>query len=122
MAILNYKNKKYELPVKNISIVEAEENMHTKSSGLVETYLKQFDFLKLLFDEETLTELLGSADVNVVDLTEVTLLCNMIDSAYMEKINKQSMEEAVKIANSESVNKLIEAGKAIEKVTKANKK
>lgn len=122
MANLIYKSKKYELPAKTMAIVEAEETMHMSSQSLVETYTKQFDFLKAIFDDEKIIELLGSTDINCIDLTEVTLLCNMIDSAYMEKINKQSMEEAAKIANSDSVNKLIEAGKSIDKVMKANKK
>ena len=115
MATLTYKNKKYELPAKSIPIIEAEETMHSDSQGLVEEYLKQLDFLKVVFDDETLIELLGSVDANVIDFTEVTLLCNMIDSAYMEKIQKQQMSDLDRIANSVSVNKIIKASESVKK-------
>lgn len=119
MATLTYKSKRYELPAKTMKIVIAEEEMHNVST-MIEAYTKQFEYLQTLFDDEKIIEMLGTNDIEKVDFSEVTLVCNMVDSAYMEKINEQKMKEAEAIANSQTVTKFNETMKNYDKAQKAN--
>lgn len=118
MASFTHKSKKYELPAKTLKLVEAEDVMLTDSKTLMESYTKQFEYLKALFDDEKLVELFGTSDINEVDLTEVVVVNNLIDDAYMEKINKQKLEEMEKLTNSSAVEKAIKLGNAVDKSMK----
>lgn len=104
-----------------MKILEAEDIADSESSSLVEAYTKHFDYLKVLFDEETFIEIFGTDDINGVDMTEIVLVSNMVDSAYMQKINEQKMKEANEMANSTTVKKFNETVDNYEKVKRAKK-
>ena len=121
MTCINYNGKEYILPKRTMKVVEAEDMMRTPSNTLKEAYAKQFDYLKKVFDEKDLSSMLGSLDINEVDLAEVTLICNMVDSAYIERINKQQLDKANQLLNNKAFNKTIQFAESADKLSKVNR-
>lgn len=121
MDKITYNGKTYELPKKTMAIVQKEDAMYTKSASLAEQYMKQFEYAYAVLGEENIVEILGSSDVNEVDLSEITLLCNMIDEAYMKKINDQNIKRAEKMLGNKAVSQIISAGNAAGKIANASR-
>lgn len=116
MAKIIYNGKKYDLPKKTMAITDFEDAMRTPSATLKEAYTKQFDFLKSVLNDENIEEMLGSSDLLDVDVTEVTLLCNMIDDAYNEKIVKQQVDHANKVMSQKAIENTIKFANSAEKL------
>jgi len=122
MATLFYNGKRYDLPKKTMAIVEKEDLMHTKSASLVEAYQKQFDYIKALFSEEVINDIFGTSDLDEIDMTELTLVCNMVHSAYMQKIVEHQKKESEMMANNKALEKIISVGKSVEKMMEIKNK
>ena len=119
MATLRYNGKQYELAKNTLAIVSLEDAMHTKSASLEEAYRKQFDYVCAVLKEEDRSTIFGTKEFEEMDLNELTLICNMISDAYMEKINAQRKEASEKLANNKAVDKIISAGNSVDKLLRA---
>lgn len=122
MASFIYNGKNYELPKKTMNVVEKEDYMHTASKTLQEAYRKQFEFLQAVLNEDSIKEIFGTDDIMNIDLTEVTYVCNLINDAYLEKINKHNLEKAERISSNKSVEKLINVGNSIKNIERYQEK
>lgn len=121
MAKITINSKTYELKKKTMQIAKKIEEMFSAQS-LIEQYEKQFEFVELILKEEEIVEIFGSNNIDDIDLDELTLVCNMANDSYKEKINEQQKRSAEKLSNNRAIDKIIEAGKSLENINKLNNK
>lgn len=115
MAKIVYNSKTYELNKKTLEMAKIQEEMFNADSMVVQ-YEKQFDFLSMVFPTDAIKEMFGTDDLNEIDLDELTLVCNMVNDAYKEKIYDQQRKQAEKIAKNMAIDKIIETGKSVNSI------
>lgn len=117
MTQLKLNGSTYELAIRNMAIVKLEEEM-ARAHTLVDSYLKQWEFINSVLSEDSIVSIFGSLDLEEIncDLNYVTFVCNAIDDAYMEPITKQQMEKANKAMSNKAIEKLIQTGESISKL------
>lgn len=106
---MRFNNKNYDLPKKTLALNKKIENVnHSKSTS--EAYENMMEFVLEGLGEEKVIELLGTSDINEVDLIQLNLLCNQITMAYDETVMNEQisyMENVMKKKGMQSVMELI---------------
>ena len=106
-----YNGESHELPKKTMALndkIEAVNN--AKTTG--EAYRRMLDFVVSGLGEEKVKELIKTTDIMEVDLTELNKLADAIIIGYDQEVNQQRLEQANRVANSNAVKNLIDAGKS----------
>lgn len=108
-----FEGMSYELPVKTMALNDKIEAVNSaKTTG--EAYRKMMDFVVSALGKDKVEEMLGTTDIMKVDLTRLNILANAITIGYDEEVAKPQIERANNVANTDAVNKLIEAGKSVQ--------
>lgn len=110
MASFEFNGEYYELPKKTLAIVKKEDLLYKNNKSLEDAYKKQFDYVNTVLGAENVEKIFESTDINDIDLSLLTYICNEIDNAYMEKIYDQQRNLAEKLVNNKAVDKAIKFG------------
>lgn len=122
MAKITFNSKNYELNKKTMSIATLQQAMYD-AEKITEQYEKEYDFAKAVINDDDFLDIFGTYELNEIDLDDLTLVCNMIDDAYKEKIYEDQRKKAERLINSnnKAIEKVIEAGKSVKNITDATK-
>ena len=115
--MFKYNGEEHKLPIKTMSLndkIEAVNNAKTTK----EAYTKMMDFVVAGLGKDKVDELLGTHNVNKVDLTELNILSNAIVNGYDDKVAEKQLERADRVANSDAIDRLIQVGKSINQLDK----
>ena len=117
MNRITYEGKQYEIPPKTIEVLKAEDACNAYHATHEEAYRAKFDYLKAVLTDEQIESMLGSVDIEQVDLMEVLYIVNLIDEEYSRRTNEQAMKKARTLMNDKAIKSLIDASNAVSKVT-----
>lgn len=117
MNRITYEGKAYEIPPKTIEVLKAEDACNAYHATHEEAYRAKFDYLKTVLTDEQIESMLGSVDIEQVDLMEVLYIVNLIDEEYSRRTNEQTMKKARTLMNDKAIKSLIDASNAVSKVT-----
>lgn len=117
MSKITYEGKQYEIPKKNMEIVRAEDVCNAYHATHEEVYKAKFEYLKAVFTDEQIEQMLGSTDIESVDVMEVVYIVNLVDEEYNKRIDDTQMKKAQSIMNSKPIQDLIKAGNAVSKIS-----
>ncbi|MFT3982280.1 MAG: hypothetical protein QM697_00120 [Lachnospiraceae bacterium] len=100
----------YDLPKKTMKIVEDMDKVakvdSVKGIGIRDKFKRLFDFIHNLVGEENAKEILGSDNLDEVDLSEVTLTFKQIMEAYDKPITDYQTEKTMDKFNSLPIDKI----------------
>lgn len=89
--------RSYDLPPKTLEVVEEMEKVsnidNVKGLSIREKFQKIFDFVSGLVGVDAAKEILGSDDINKVDLSDVSLAFIKIVEAYDKPVNGYKAEQ-----------------------------
>lgn len=117
MNRITYEGKQYEIQPKTIEVLKAEDACNAFHATHEEAYRAKFDYLKTVLTDEQIESMLGSVDIEQVDLMEMLYIVNLIDEEYSRKTNEQAMKKARTLMNDKAIKSLIDASNAVSKVT-----
>lgn len=121
MASFIYDGEEIILTPKNMAIAKKQDLM-MKAQGIEESYKRQYDFALEVLGVETFNQIFKSDNINEIDLSELTLVCNEINDAYMERIYEQQRMKSEKLASNKAIDKIIQAGNSVQAIEKYSKK
>lgn len=99
-------NFKYNLPKKTRKLALLYDEI-SKQKTVDLQYQKMFEFINECFDDEKIEELLGTLDLDEIDLTEMTLLVNDIALKWEEPIVNESIDYMQRIMKKKDLQKTI---------------
>lgn len=121
MASFVYNGETIELKTKTLNIAKKQDLM-MNAITLEEEYRRQYEFALEVLGYDTFKSIFGTDNINDIDLSELTFVCNEIDDAYMEKIYEQQRNKSERIASNKAVEKLIQAGNSVKSLEKYKNK
>lgn len=102
--------RSYDLPKKTMEVVENLDEVLTVDSIKGFTVRQKFEkchkFIQNLLGKEAAEEMFGSSDITKIDLTEVTLVIQKINAAYLEPIERQQMAQSFAALNNIPIDKI----------------
>ena len=117
-----WQNKEYELTINNMEmarLIEATEN----SVSMIEAYTNEMNVVVKALGDETVETILGTADVETVDLGTLVLLYNAVIDGYEKRIvdmrNKKD-EKSFAAPSFKNISKLAEDVRIIQSVDNNN--
>lgn len=113
-----FKDKEYELAkftMKSARLIEEAE----KASEVNASYRKQYEFVKLAIGTDNVNDILGSSNLDEIDLVELVLLYNEITAGYERRIEAQREEKDAKLANSTAVKTINDVASSVKVITSA---
>ena len=118
--------KTYSLPAKTISVMEKMEDVSKVDEltglNIREKFEKCHTFLKEVLGEEKTEEILGSSDLEKMDLSDITLTINKIVDAYNKPIQDYQDEKMRKAFNGIPMEKIISMTKAAQSMANVQMK
>lgn len=111
----------YDLPKKTMKVVEDMDRVaqidSVKGIGIRDKFKKLFEFIRNLVGEENAKEILGSDNLDEVDLSEVTLAFKQIMDAYDKPIADYQAERTREKFNSLPIDKISNLAGAVDTMT-----
>lgn len=90
--------RSYDLPKKTMNVVEEMDRCakidSVKNIGIREKFNQLYKFIKSLVGDDNAKEILGSENLDEVDLSDVTLTFRKIMDAYQKPVSDYNMENA----------------------------
>ena len=118
--MFEFNNETYELPKRTMALNEKIEAVN-KAKTTKEAYTKMMDFVVMGLGKEKVSKLLGTHDINKVDLTELNILANAIIIGFDNKVANQTLNKANELANSDAITNIIAVGNSLDKIQKVKK-
>lgn len=98
-----YENREYELTTNNMKIarlIDAAE----KSSSMLDAYNNQLSVVKTALGDDTAKEILGTLNIEEVNLTTLVLVYNAVIDGYEERIIELEREKQRKAMDMPAIN------------------
>ena len=112
--------RSYDLPKKTVAVMESLDTVlkvdAQKGLTLKQKFEKLHSFTKNLLGEETTREMLGSDNLNEIDLSELTIAVRKIADAYDKPLMDYDTEKSRASLDSLPIEKIISIAKAAEKM------
>ena len=116
--------KSYDLPKKNISVMERlDKNVMidtVKNLSLRDKFSQLLNFLIEVLGEANIKEILGSTELDEMDLSEVTLTVRKIVDAYDKPIAEYNKQKNLETLNSLPISQIEKLTSLKEIVDKSN--
>lgn len=113
--------KSYKLPQKTIAVMEKLDEVvkvdSIKEMNLRSKFETLHEAIKDFLGEETAEEILGSSDLEKVDLSEITLTIRKIVDAYDKPIQDYQDEKMRKSLSGVQLEKILSLSKAAQSIT-----
>lgn len=111
--------RSYDLPPKTLNIADRLDEVlkvdSIKGLSLRQKYEKLHSFIGELVGNDNLKEMFGSDKLEEIDLSELTLIINMVVDAYDKPINDYNVQKTRDRLNSLPLDKLVSTVNAAEK-------
>lgn len=109
-------NRSYDLPKKTLEVTEQMEKVIETDKavgiGIREKFNTVFSYEKDVLGADAVKEILGSDNLDEVDLSEVTILFNKIHDAYNKPITDYKVAKSREALNCLPIEKVVELAKA----------
>lgn len=102
-----YNDVEFELPKKTMALnkkIDAVNNATTTEK----VYISMLEFVSLGLGKEKVEEILGTSDINKVDLLQLTMLYNSIIMEYENIVQKPQLERVNDLLKQLQLDKLVE--------------
>lgn len=113
-------DRSYDLPKRTLDVVERLDKAAAvdgiKGMSIREKYKKIYECLEDLLGHENMVEILGSDNLDEVDLSEVTLAFRKIVDAYNKPVNDYNNEQSFKGLAELPIDKIVSLADAAAKV------
>lgn len=119
-----YKEKSYDLPKKTINIMSKIDEVIEKDNidiDIKEKYQSILDFIGLVLDKKNIIEILGTDDLEDIDLSELAILFLEIKNSYEKPVNDYNIKVQSQVLNNEMIDKITRLSASIEGLNKASK-
>ena len=113
MDMMIYNGQEYELAPKTMKIARLQEKAEM-STTITEAYTNEFEFVKACIGESAVNEILGTCNIEAVDLNEMVLVYNEIVTAYDKEITEAKNRQDAEIFNSPVFDKISALAKDVE--------
>lgn len=113
-------DQSYELPKKTIAVMEKlDDVLKVDSTNLKvkQKFDKLHKFIKDLFGENAAKEMLGSDDLNEIDLSELTLTVKKVVDAYDKPVTDYDADKTARTLDLLPIEKIISMTKAMDKMS-----
>ena len=108
--------RSYDLPKKTLEVTEQMEKVIETDKavgiGIREKFNTVFSYEKDVLGSDAVKEILGSDNLDEVDLSEVTILFNKIHDAYNKPITDYKLSKSREALNALPIDKVVELAKA----------
>lgn len=104
-----YNGKSYELPKKTIEVAERLEycaGLDDTDMSIREKFKYFYETIEILTGKENAEEILGSENIEEVDLSEVSIVMQKIMGAYSKPITQSEIRELHDLLNEMPISKL----------------
>ena len=109
-------NRSYDLPKKTLEVTEQMEKVIETDKavgiGIREKFNTVFSYENDVLGSDAVKEILGSDNLDEVDLSEVTILFNKIHDAYNKPITDYKLSKSRESLNALPIDKVVELAKA----------
>lgn len=109
-------NRSYDLPKKTLEVTEQMEKVIETDKavgiGIREKFNTVFSYENDVLGSDAVKEILGSDNLDEVDLSEVTILFNKIHDAYNKPITDYKLSKSREALNALPIEKVVELAKA----------
>lgn len=119
MDNVTFNSRSYALPTKTLAVVQQIDELMTVEVGYEKGQIKALDCLtaEYQFIIDTLgadksAEILGSDDINEIDVSDVSIAVMKILTAYTEKVEKAKLEKQLQSLNDPKMKQAMELIKA----------
>lgn len=112
-----YNGIEFDLPKKTMALNDRIESVN-KATTTKDAYIRMFDLLIYALGDEKVVELLGSKNINDVDLIELQKIVDSILLEYDKALQENQLKYFEELANSSAVQnaiKIAEASKTVKK-------
>ena len=98
-----FENREYELATNNMKIARLIDTAE-KSSSMLDAYNNELSLVKAALGDETALELLGTLNIEDVDLTLLVLVYNAVIDGYEARIVELEREKQRKAMDMPAIN------------------
>lgn len=105
MKTMYYNGNEYELAPKTMKIARLQETTE-KSATMTEAYTNEHNFIKAVIGDAAAREILGTANLEEIDLNEMVLLYNKIVETYDREILEKERERELEAFASPAFDKI----------------
>lgn len=116
MNKITYEGKQYKIPPKGIEILRAEDACNAYHATHEEAYRAKFEYLKAVLTDEQIEQMLGSTDIEQIDLMEMLYIVNLIDEEYTRKSLEQLQKKLKTTFGTVGMKQFLEAGKTVSNI------
>lgn len=113
-------DRSYDLPKRTLEVVELLDKTANvdsiKGMSLRDKYKKIFECIETILGRESTVEIIGSENIDEVDLSEVTLTFRKIVDAYNKPLDDYNNEKSLRGLNELPIDKIIALASAASEV------
>ena len=120
MDVMIFEGREYELAKNTMKIARLIDRTE-KSASIAEAYSNELDFVKAALGEDTARELLGTLNIEEVDLTQLVLLYNAATAGYEARIETARREREASLIDTPSVRAVKDMADSVRVITSAQK-
>ena len=116
-----YDNREYDLAVNNMKMARLIDKAE-KSTGMLEAYTNELEVVKAAVGSEVAQELLGTLNIEEIDLTTLVLIYNAVIDGYESRIHELQKEKELKLVNTPTVKAVKDMADQVKVIKSATEK
>ena len=118
MESMYFDGKEYELTPKTMKVARQIERAE-QSETITEAYKAEFDLVKLAIGDEAAREILGTSNLEDIDLNKMVAVYNAIIDGYDAEIRQLQAEKEAEMFNSPAFKALSNIARDLRTITAA---